>query len=190
MATSFDWSPGIGDPTIVGWLTVLLYLVASFLCGRATRRLSAGRAPSSREINIWRCLFVVLLALGINKQLDLQSALTEAGRILAHSHGWYDRRGGVQLILVVLVSLLCLGSIIAFISYAWQTHSATQLALLGTILVLCFVALRTASFHYIDRITSERFLGVRWNWILETTGLIVIIAASLLRHPPSLRVPH
>ena len=27
--THFNWSPGIGDPTVAGWLTVILYLVTS-----------------------------------------------------------------------------------------------------------------------------------------------------------------
>jgi hypothetical protein len=31
---------------------------------------------------VWETLLVCMLALGINKQLDLQTALTESGRIL------------------------------------------------------------------------------------------------------------
>ena len=138
----FDWSPGIGDPTIIGWLTVILYLTTSFLCWRVTRRLGGGGGSSDREINIWRSLFALFLALGINKQLDLQSALTEAGRVLAHIQGWYDRRRIVQIGFVVLVAILCLAGTIVLISWMRQAKGATWLALLGTILVLGFVIIR------------------------------------------------
>src|SRR5882724_10971904 len=30
----FDWSPGIGDPTIGGWLTVILYFLTMVSCWR------------------------------------------------------------------------------------------------------------------------------------------------------------
>ena len=34
----FDWSPRIGDPTVGGWLTVILYVLASVSCWRAARK--------------------------------------------------------------------------------------------------------------------------------------------------------
>src|SRR5882672_1117833 len=37
-----DWSPGIGDPTVMGWLTVAAYFAASWLCVRAFRRAHGG----------------------------------------------------------------------------------------------------------------------------------------------------
>jgi hypothetical protein len=42
-------------------------------------------------------------ALGVNKQLDLQSALTELGRILATDGGWYDSRHRVQRVFILAV---------------------------------------------------------------------------------------
>ncbi len=38
-----NWSPGIGDPTFVGWFTVVAYFDAALACWKA--RASAG-APS------------------------------------------------------------------------------------------------------------------------------------------------
>ena len=35
----YDWEPGIGDPTFIGWFTVFAYLIAAVLCGvNAARR--------------------------------------------------------------------------------------------------------------------------------------------------------
>ena len=32
------WVPGIGDPSLMGWLTVVAYFVTAFLCYRASRK--------------------------------------------------------------------------------------------------------------------------------------------------------
>ena len=33
----FNWSPGIGDPTFMGWLTVVLYLLTAWFSWQNTR---------------------------------------------------------------------------------------------------------------------------------------------------------
>ena len=43
--THFNWTPGIGDPTIGGWVTVALYLLASGSCWISAQKLRAGRYP-------------------------------------------------------------------------------------------------------------------------------------------------
>ena len=71
------WSPGIGDPSVMGWVTVALYLVAAWLCFLCSRRsrVLARRASGARwEPRLWGLFALFLLALGVNKQLDLQSA--------------------------------------------------------------------------------------------------------------------
>jgi hypothetical protein len=64
------WSPGIGDPTLMGWLTVALYAVGVWQCYRVVATHN-GRIPRS-ELMIWWLMVFGFLALGINKQLDLQ----------------------------------------------------------------------------------------------------------------------
>jgi hypothetical protein len=52
---------------------------------------TTSRNPEIKEQR-WATISILFLGLGINKQLDLQSALTEAGRILAIEQGWYGPR--------------------------------------------------------------------------------------------------
>ena len=85
----FNWSPKIGDPTVGGWLTVILYLLASVSCWRAACKVGTRDIQERRG---WQFISVLFLALGVNKQLDLQSALTEAGRVVANVQGWYAQR--------------------------------------------------------------------------------------------------
>jgi hypothetical protein len=171
----FDWSPRIGDPTVGGWLTVILYVLASVSCWRAARKVGTRDIQERRG---WQFISVLFLALGVNKQLDLQSALTEAGRVVANIQGWYAQRALVQLAFIVVVAIICTIAGIALVIWARRARLPARLALIGTILVLCFVLVRAASFHHVDRFISTEFLGLRWNWILEMGGIAVVLVAS------------
>jgi hypothetical protein len=74
----FNWRPGIGDPTIGGWITVLLYFLAVLSTWK-----TSGVISTPNEKALWLLICLMFVALGINKQLDLQTAFTEIGRILA-----------------------------------------------------------------------------------------------------------
>jgi hypothetical protein len=78
----FNWSPGIGDPTVGGWVTVVLYFVAVWSTWR-----TASLVARIGEGHTWRAISVMFIGLGINKQLDLQSALTELGGMIAFHQG-------------------------------------------------------------------------------------------------------
>jgi hypothetical protein len=177
----FNWSPGIGDPTIGGWVTVGLYLFAAISCWQTARKLPLAATLMSQEHYAWRAMSVLFLLLGINKQLDLQSALTEAGRILALTERWYDKRQAVQLAFILLVAVLCAVAVIILLIWARHAPLPTWLALIGTALVFGFVLIRASSFHHMDRFIGERILGFRWNWILEMGGISLALIASIWR---------
>lgn len=184
------WSPGIGDPSIGGWLTVLIYGLAALTAfmrlqvaisererNRATNReLSIWSGP---EVRFWLVLGLALVLLGINKQLDLQSFLTAAGKCAAHAQGWYDNRKTVQLIF--LIGLGIGGSILAFFGFSMLRGSfrKNSLVLAGMALLLMFVFARAASFHHIDLLINWRILGLKMNWILEIGALAMIITGAL-----------
>jgi len=44
----------------------------------------------------WALLALLMAFLAINKELDLQSAFTVAGRCLAKAQGWYEERRDFQ----------------------------------------------------------------------------------------------
>jgi hypothetical protein len=183
----FNWSPGIGDPTIGGWLTVALYLLTSFSCWRSAG-LVGMQHGMLRESRAWRFISCLFLALGINKQLDLQSALTEVGRILAQAQGWYAQREAVQLDFILLVAVACLIAPIVLIILVRRSPLSTSLALIGTAMVLCFVFIRAASFHHFDRFIGSQVFGLPWNWILEMSGISLVLLASQWRQVRLLRV--
>ncbi len=168
------WSPQIGDPSIVGWLTVAAYSVTAVLTALLFIR------QTGRQRLFWLCLFVLLLALAINKQLDLQSALTAAGRCLAQAQGWYEDRHSVQITFIIAVGIACL-AITGVLAWALRRDfGQIWMALTGVGLLLAFVAIRAAGFHNFDRFISYEFSNIRMNWVMELGG-IAMIAANALR---------
>ena len=163
------WHPGIGDPTVMGWLTVFAYFAVAVLCIR--RAQGAGAYP--QRLIFWSSVAVLLVVLGVNKQLDLQTWLTLAGRRVAIEQGWYEHRRVVQLLFVLFVGLAACGSFL-FMWHLVRRNRELWLPLLGVLLILAFVIVRAASFHHIDTLINFRFLGVRMNWVLELGAIAVI----------------
>lgn len=175
MDHEFSWHPGIGDPTIGGWITVALYLLTSLSCCRTT--VFVDRRDRT-DVHVWLTISVVFLFLGINKQLDLQSAITEIGRMIALASGWYQSRRIVQIDFILGVAAVCLTTIPVVIYWARKFPIQTTVGLVGSTLVLSYVMIRAASFHHFDHFISSRYLGFKWNWILEITGIAVVLVAS------------
>jgi hypothetical protein len=194
------WSPGIGDPNVMGWITVVGYLLAAYLCfavhrswltsagpttkGRTPipialallgqRRRLAALPEAVRMSALWKGLAVGLLLLGINKQLDLQTALTEFGRIVAHQQGWYERRQRVQIDFIIGVVLVGIWLVCSVLLLAGRNLPRLGLALAGIVFLCCFVAIRASSFHHVDLLLGFRFAGLKMNWIMELGGIALV----------------
>lgn len=175
------WRPGIGDPTVLGWVTVAAYLVAAIGCGLAARREpileGPGRtgAPPSR---FWLVLAGLMLALGINKQLDLQSLATQLGRDVIRAGGLYSERRELQAGFIAVVALACAVGLAGFLWAARRTWRRRWPAIAGIIFILGFVVIRAASFHHVDAFLGARLGGLKWNWILELGGIAVVAGAA------------
>ena len=187
MSHDFNWRPGIGDPSIGGWITVALYLLACVSCWRTTlavRRLGRNEQYDGR---IWRAISLVFFFLGINKQLDLQSAMTELGRLVAYSGGWYEQRRIVQFYFIIGVAAIAASALVVLLLWSRRSPIQTWIATVGSSFVLGFVVIRAASFHHFDRFIDSRLLGFRWNWILEMGGIAIVLLASEWRRAKTLQ---
>lgn len=143
------WSSLGGDPGLLGWGTAIAYFAAALAaCGAArSGKAHGGRVPRRKRI-LWLVLAVMLTCLGVNKQLDLQSLLTDTLRRLAQEGGWYDRRRQAQTVFVSVVASGAVAISFAAAIYVQKMHRLERLGILGMTLLLGFVALRTAIFHH------------------------------------------
>ena len=177
-----NWSPGIGDPTIGGWVTVALYALVAWACHRMLRRERLQQVVlSGNERLIWRVLMVGMIALGINKQLDLQSAFTEMARVLAYEQGWYDNRRQYQQAFIAAMPVAGLTALTAMMVLVWHAPAPTLWACAGAAGLLVFVVVRAASFHHVDEILDWRLGLVPLNWVLEMGSLMVIGWSAIKR---------
>jgi hypothetical protein len=166
-----QWRPGIGDPTVLGWATVIAYLAAFLACWSAAAGEKRKRRRGEPCTPFWSWLALILLFLGVNKQLDLQSALTALGRHLAREQGWYDRRQEFQVRFIIIVAGIGLAALGWF---AWMVRQASRgqlLALMGLVFLITFVLIRASSFHHVDLLLGVRLAGLKANWILELGGI-------------------
>lgn len=170
-----SWSPGMGDPTIGGWVTVALYIVVAVACHRMLRLERLRRLVlSDHEKLIWRILTAGVILLGINKQLDLQSAATELARMLAHEYGWYRNRRQYQEAFIAATAVMGLTALAAMAVLAWNAPVPTLWACTGAMGLTVFVGIRAASFHHVDEMLGWSTGGLPLNWLLEIGSLLVI----------------
>jgi DNA-directed RNA polymerase subunit RPC12/RpoP len=170
------WHAGLGDPTVFGWLTVLVYLIAVKRC--------LTKSNESKffggNYQFWLYLAAFLFLLGINKQLDLQSWLTEVMRDRAKTYGWYKYRVPMQIAFIVMMGLamtIALVSTRLFLANSWRRYKITWI---GIILLCTFILMRAASFHHFDLFIGHQVLGLTVNVLLENGALLLIILGTYL----------
>jgi len=174
-----NWKPGIGDPTFMGWLTVVAYFAAGGLL-LYKRRLAISLYPSEwgRHRLILLVMALAMFALAINKQLDLQTFATNVGRDLAEAQGWYEKRRLIQVIILVVIGAVGLAIAVAIVRMRGVVK-AHRLTLFGMLLVVGFVAMRASSFFKVDRLLGFQIGGVKMNWVFELGAIAVVIWSVL-----------
>ena len=168
------WQPVIGDPTWQGWATVLVYLTTVGLALAAAGQPGPADGHRTRERIFWLVTALVMAALAVNKQLDLQSALTAAGRCLAQAQGWYDRRRPVQIGFLAGLAILALVFLGVLLKLLKGSLLRSILPVVGLVFVCAFVLMRATGFHHADRLLGLPVLGMRANTVLEWTGPLLI----------------
>jgi hypothetical protein len=181
------WRPAIGDPSLMGWLTVIAYAAAAALCFVAARRIPVDDRPAQnrRKRRMWMGIAVLMAFLSINKQLDLQTLLTKIGREVAVRGGWYGDRRIVQLLFVIAVLIAGAAMFVLIVRRTRFIIKERKLLLVGLCFLISFIVVRASSFHHVGVFLGSGIWGVRMNWILELSGIgmIALSAAQSIRHP-------
>jgi hypothetical protein len=168
------WQPKIGDPSFMGWLTVFSYYACGGLSLLYFLKASSRLDTTGRRFAI--VMTGLLLFLGLIKNFNLLSAVTEIGRLVAEKGGWLESRRLFQLAMMLLVIF---GLVIVFVRAArkksfvqlWKNH-ALELVCLTYLCV--FVLLRAISLHQYGVLLSREVFGIRVNWIAELAGIYAL----------------
>jgi len=145
---------------------------------RTERRSADAEGKSSAERRFWISAFCIFMLLGLNKQLDLQSLLTELGRAAAKAQNWYEER---QRYRSAFVAVMALAGALVLSSSLWllrRSPPPVKFALLGLTVTFAFVLARAATFHHLDSWTGPRVLGPAWNRVFELAGIVIVAMAA------------
>ncbi len=182
---------GIGDPTIAGWIIAASYLAVAALCAWAVRVTQIGAkmaavwtGPERRQrdraaaylasLLFWALLVMLFVFLSLNKQIDLQTWLTDVGRRIAKAQGWHDQRAAIQTFFVVAVATGSLVTLSVLLYLTRELLPRHVLAFVGLVLLVCFLLVRAGSFHGVDHVLAWRLLGIRMSWLLEFAGIFCV----------------
>ena len=182
------WSPGIGDPTLLGWATVVAYAASFVLCVLAFRKIRAG--VYRREAILWIILAAMMLLLGVNKQLDLQTWFTQVARDYLQGQGQYERRRAYQGAFILAAGLAGVGAVglLGWLAYRrrWPLPPVA-----GATFLVSYVIVRAASFHHVDQIINLSIPGARLSSVIELVGISIVgtsaFRALRRREPPQAR---
>lgn len=194
--TTSGWRPRMADAPVPGTVIVAFYLLVAIACvwALSVARIGARMAKEYRKVErrerdrtagyrasflFWALLTLCMVILGVNKQLDLESWLTEFGRNIALAQGWYDTRSNVQRPLVAGVAGFGLISLAVLLALTRRLLPRHVLAFVGTVILLCFVMARAMSFHQLEDALATELLGVRVRWLVELVGILCIGACAV-----------
>lgn len=198
MARSYDsfslcmsarWHVTIGDPTVAGWVVCALYAGAAVTAIVVLQRARFDQNHRRQTRVLWGTIAVVMAALALNKQLDLQSLLTALGRCLAQDQGWYEDRRLVQRdFMIALASLAAMAGGALF----WMLRGSLRqnlLPLSGMAALASFIVIRGGHFFHIF-VTNEVFDDFLLHLLTSSLELLcpvlILVAGWQLLRPPAL----
>lgn len=176
------WKPGIGDPTFMGWLITAAYLIASVfccICAWRTDRISPNNRFGHHRL-FWWGLALIMLLMGINKQLDLQCLFIAIVKKMALEQGWYSQRQILQIFFVAFVAVFGLALLIFLgrkLGRFWRQYG---LAFLGILLLVAFVAVRAAPVNHLAKNPNWRLVLGLINSVLELTGIGLVGISAII----------
>ncbi len=171
-----QWRPTIGDPYFMGWFIVGSYFgcaILSFIIARASRK------ADRRSFFLWGMITLLMVMLGINKQLDLQSLLTEMGRQIAKAQGWMDQRRIVQFWFIVALGISAMTAFLLFAVIMRNLFREHILVFIGLFFLLSFIMIRAVSFHHFHEMLRFKVFSVTMNSLLELAGIYSVVFASI-----------
>jgi uncharacterized membrane protein YoaK (UPF0700 family) len=161
------------DRAPLAWL-----IVASYFVGAAAA-FWASRSARKRDRRFWIGTALLLVFLGLNKELDLQTLLTVEGRSFAHHSGWYEQRRVVQGIFLLVMAAVGVVAIAALVRWLRKSPIQVKAAAVGIVLLFTFVLIRAGSFHHVDDWVTVNVAGMRSGWWLELAGTALIGLSAL-----------
>lgn len=174
------WST-LRNPFWVASITTAFFVSMALLC--VIYGWQSGQRAVAHRWSLQRFYYsqaLLLVGLGIDKQVGLLNWLTSYSRLIAMRDGWYYTRRPFQLELIIgftIAGLLLLG----VAGWCFRTILYTHwLPLVSAIGLLMYVAIRAVSLHDVDALLAARVWGMRWDTLGEIGGSLFLFCTLTL----------
>jgi hypothetical protein len=157
-----------GDPTVGGWVVTVAYVVAGGYVATCARRASGARG------HVLGFVALALVALGLNKQLDLHEAAFVAAREAVRAHGWDAHKRALQLVGVGLVLGVGVIGLLVLRRLTRRVGGWPRSFWLAVAVFLAFATLRVAAFVGLLR-------GLAWLEDVVLVGVELAVVALVVR---------
>ena len=157
-----------GDQSALSWLVFSLYFIVVVSIWRAAKK-SDPRERGFLIINAF-----LLLVLGLNKQLDLQTDFINLAKQLAHNAGLYSHKTALKQLFVLFVGAGVATAIIVFVAFFWRLFLKYAFVFVGWLCLFTFIVLRVAYFEHDAFKSSTLWQYEQYFQLIELTGLILI----------------
>lgn len=173
------WQLRIGDPTFTGWVIAIGYFAAAVCYAAIAVKAAQQQTAENRRYRLlWWMVAALLFGLALNKQMDLQTALTAIGRSVARQQGWYAQRRIVQFWFAFFAS----GGAVLTLCVCWsrlRQFRQEQWLLFAAIVVLTvFIIARLVSFHHVDQLLGIRIGKAKLAHALELAAIVLFLVAA------------
>jgi hypothetical protein len=171
------WQPGFHDDFFFGWFIAVSYLAGAIVAALLATFLN--QMEERKACKLWFLISLLMLFLGINKQLDLQRLFADIGRQVAFAQGWYHQRRVVQFTFIIIFAASFTLAFIWITKTNKELFRRYKLAFFGLFSLLSFVIIRASAFHHFEELIGYDINGIKMNWVLELVGIYMIILAGL-----------
>jgi len=170
-----------GRLTTLGWTMLALYLLAALLVFRAA---AASTSPNSRAMDhIWISLGIILAALGLNKEIDLQTVLIEIGRRVARNEHLFAYRLELYLVFflgfILAMTALFAAVMLRFSADVGKFARQFPFAASGLALICTYIVIRAAVIDNVNVMLGLDLKQIPFLWLLEAGGLLLIMIQAL-----------
>jgi len=149
------WLSKSGDDTFWSWVITLIYLLTIILSLYYVHNIKTEKTKHF----LWISISIFLMALGINKQLDIQILVEMVGRFIAKNLGLLQHRYFIHFIFAFSLFVIMIAISIFVLIRIRTIIGQSLIALSGVTLLTLFVFIRAGSI-YVPRIHGLELLGL------------------------------
>lgn len=164
------WLSRSGDTTFWSWMITALYVLVIILAFRYLKKIRSDRDYHM----LWLAISIFLLAMGINKQLDIQTLFLMSGRYTFFKLGlWRYGRTAIKILALLIFGGTAFAILWVFIRTRPVLHRAKS-AVAGVLILIFFALIRAGSMLGIRDILIIQY--IIWHiHALELLGLLLIL---------------